>query len=99
MLGEGVVSLLESCLLESCYAAARKHLTKARAAQEEALYAGLGIYRGGRVGKDARWLRDRKDRERADHLAKALRIRWQIRQLRIEILAITSHDTEPPRVA
>ena len=108
MLGAAIVSTL----LASCYAAARKHLAKARTAQSEALYGGLGVYRGGRVGKDARSLRDRKDREHADHLAEALRIRAKIRELRAELLAIesdiiTAHegihtdntDTDPPRAA
>jgi hypothetical protein len=88
-----------SGLLESCYAAARVQLRKARQAQCEALYAGLGVYRGGRFGRDCRWLRDRMDRARAAHLAEALGIRARIRQLRIEIAAITSDETEPPRAA
>lgn len=88
-----------NALLGSCYAAARKHLAEARKAQLEALFFGLGVYRGGRLGRDARFFRDRHDQHRREHLERALTIRARIRELRAELRQLENQNTEPPRAA
>ncbi len=68
--------------VEAAYAAARKQIKLARRAQQDAVYFGTLIYRAGPRGVYARENRDDCDKARASHLAEALRIRGNIRELR-----------------
>lgn len=85
--------------VEAAYAAARRQLREARRAQQDAVLFGMAVYKGGRLGKDARYLRERKDAQRTMHLREALRIRATIKKLRAEIRALERQATKPPHAA
>lgn len=89
-------------LLDSSFAAARKHLVEAREAQGHAIRAAIHFYRGGRLGRVAHYDFRRWDERRTAHLQEALRIRKRIHQLRAELrrfAALALEDTIPPHTA
>lgn len=88
-----------STLLDSCFAAARRHLAAAKVAQKNALIWGLDVYKGGCRGERARMMRRHWHRQRAASLEEALRVRRKIHELRAQLRRLELDDTIPPRSA
>jgi len=83
--------------LVAIYAAARRHLEKAREAEEMALEFAIQQYRAGHVGRTARRLYAHWDAKRTLSLRLALECRAKASRLRAELRELERcHDTEPP---
>ena len=90
---------MSDTILGSCYAAARKQLGDARVAQQNAVIWGMQVYKAGRTGEKARFMRKHWHRQRRSRLEEALRIRTRIRELRAQLRELEQGNTEPPRAA
>lgn len=88
----------ENALVEAAYASARRQLKDARIAQQNAVWWGMMIYKPGKRGADARRMRKHWDEKRGAWLDRALAIRRNIRQLRVEIarLELAATLAAPP---